>query len=205
MRIAIVSDVRLYREGLEIALARDSRLELVGGISAIELLSLTLDSLKPEILIADISIVNSLEKIKLFIRRHPKVKVIALTVDENEQQVISCAEAGVAGYVCRDDSLEDLLNAIKQTFAGSLHCSSKYADCLFRRVAELAADKKNQEPFQSLTPREKRILELIRKGFTNKAIAKELSIQIATVKNHVHSILSKLNVKRRGQAAALVT
>ena len=204
MRIAIVSDIKLYREGLEISLARDIRLELVGSLATLELLTLTLESLKPEILLADISNSNNLNKIKRFVKNNPALKVIALSVDEDDHQIISCAEAGLAGYVCRNDSLTDLLDAIYQSYAGGLHCSPKHAGCFFRKVAELTADKKKSESFHDLTPRENKILDLIGEGFTNKKIASELYIQLATVKNHVHSILNKLNVKHRGEAAALV-
>ncbi|MCP4075099.1 MAG: response regulator transcription factor [Gammaproteobacteria bacterium] len=203
MRVAIVSEIRLYREGLEIALSRVNNMELVGVFSAMEIISLTVENFNPEVLLVDVSPANSLSKIKRFIRRFPGIKVIGLTVAEDEQYIISCAEAGLAGYVCRDDSFEDLIKAIQLSCRGGLHCSPEHAGCLLRRVAELSAEDHKAETFQGLTPREQCILELIGKGLTNKAIANELSIQIPTVKNHVHSILGKLNVNHRGEAAAL--
>jgi DNA-binding NarL/FixJ family response regulator len=111
---------------------------------------------------------------------------------------------GVAGYVTRGASMDDVLEAIQAAARGEVRCSPRVAGFLFRHIASLAKEQ-SPSPVQTsaLTARESQILELLRQGMTNKMISRRLGIELPTVKNHVHSVLAKLGVHRRAEAMLL--
>jgi two-component system, NarL family, nitrate/nitrite response regulator NarL len=143
---------------------------------------------------------DSISTVRTLAAQVPQVRVVALGVPETDGHVLACIEAGVAGYVPRDGSLETLVATLMGVDRGEVLCSPRIIGSLFRRVAELAAQP--QPPLERLTVRELEILELIDQGLTNKEIARRLCIELSTVKNHVHNILEKLQVRRRADAAA---
>lgn len=126
---------------------------------------------------------------------------LALAPD-SERDIVATAEAGIGGYVPPDASIEDLVEAVKHAARGEMICSPRVAAALARRIATLASNRPVGSAAPSLTAREMEVLELLEIGLSNKQIANRLSIRLATVKNHVHSILAKLNVRRRGEAVA---
>jgi DNA-binding NarL/FixJ family response regulator len=144
---------------------------------------------------------ESLDFAKLLSAQLPDIKIIAFAVREISAEVLACAEAGVAAYVGPDSSAEDLVNAVEWALRGELYCSARTAAALFKQIGVLAQSRLQLAPIL-LTRREVEILGLIEQGLSNKEIARALQIGGATVKNHVHSVLTKLSVRRRGEAAA---
>ncbi|MEA3439815.1 MAG: response regulator transcription factor [Chloroflexota bacterium] len=135
------------------------------------------------------------------------LKVLALGVSEKKERVLQFAEAGASGYVRKDDSVDDLIKAIRSAHRDQAKVSPKVAAALMARVSELTdlltmIESGMPEDYSELTPRELEILELIAKGYSNQKIADHLFIEVGTVKNHVHSILNKLDVRTREDAAA---
>ena len=130
------------------------------------------------------------------------VKVIAISINGDRNDVVAWAEAGVAGFATRDDSLGDLIDIVKCVARDEMPCSPPVAAALLRRVGVLAAGR--TEPECRLTSRELEIIALIERGLSNKEVARALYIQLATVKNHVHNILEKLQVGRREDAVEVV-
>ena len=134
--------------------------------------------------------------------------MVAITKGETEAEVIELAEAGVAGYVLPDGSLNDLIVAVESAVRGELYCPPRVAFTLLRRVSAIAAELRDvgqeatHSPLATLTDREREILDLVDGGMTNKEIAARLVIELATVKNHVHNLLKKLHVHRRIDASA---
>jgi two-component system, NarL family, nitrate/nitrite response regulator NarL len=116
--------------------------------------------------------------------------------------VIACAEAGISAFVAREGTAEDLVAAVHQAMRGELVCSPRVTALLFDRVAALSAERTTSIPTDALTEREKEIIPLVEQGLSNKEIARQLRVGAATVKNHVHNILEKLQVRRRGEVAA---
>jgi two-component system nitrate/nitrite response regulator NarL len=116
--------------------------------------------------------------------------------------VIAYAEAGVVGYVTRHASLAELKDAVERAAAGETNLSSRMALTILRHIARLATQHGNPALVPQLTSRELEVAELIDEGLSNKEIARRLRIEVPTVKNHVHSILKKLRVTRRSEAAA---
>lgn len=199
IRVFILAEIRLYREGLAHVLRH--RVNVIGTGAAWEDAAPTLVALQPDIVLVDMATPRSFDAVREIVTSEPPVKVVALGVPNAEAELLACAEAGVSGYVTRDDSLETMVAAIESVARGELLCTPRMAAVLFERVSVLTTSARPADAFR-LTPREREIAELIDVGLSNKAIAQHLCIELPTVKNHVHNILEKLQVHRRGDAAA---
>jgi two-component system nitrate/nitrite response regulator NarL len=200
-RVLVVGETRLYREGLAQALSDEYAIAVVGtAVGGRDALA-QIDELAPDLVVVDL-MQEGLELIRVLGGRKPSTRVLAFAVRDSEDEVIACAEAGVAGYVTRDASFEDLTSAISSVARGETLASPRMAAALLRRVAALAAERRPDAELDQLTARERDVIELVDRGLTNKEIAHALHIEVPTVKNHVHHILEKLNVRRRSDAVA---
>lgn len=204
IRIVVAGDIRLYRDGVAMHLARDGTYAVVGMAGDRAELRRRVCEERPEIVVLDLAMAESLDAVRELSREAPETRVVALTVPEHEQAVIACAEVGIAGYVMRDGSLDDLVRAIDSAARGELIVSPRMAASLLRRVSALAADRAAPPALDELTIREREIVGLVGEGLSNKQIAARLNIELATVKNHVHRILEKLHVHRRAEIASRV-
>ena len=200
-RTIVVSDVRLYREGLALGLEGNVAVQVAGTASTFEGALALLFNNSATVVLLDAGMPNALDIARRLLRAEPSVRVVAVAVADEGPDVVACAEAGLSGYVPRDGSLHDTVNAIIDATHNELHCSPRISAALFKR---LSAPGVTLEPADSstLTPRESDVLQLIDRGLSNKQIAQRLQISAATVKNHVHNILEKLHVERRSEAAA---
>ena len=202
IRILIVDDTRLYREGLAQLLGRNDRLSVVGVAGERDDALACVRELDPDIVLLHMGMPDSFEILRAMVATAPRTKVVGLRVAETEDEILACAESGIAGYLPRDGSLDDLLSTVDSVARGEVLCSPRVAATLLRRVATLAVERRPRAVAANLTPREREIVGLIDEGLSNKEIALRLSIEVHTVKNHVHNILEKLKVHRRGEAAA---
>lgn len=136
---------------------------------------------------------------------NPTMAVLVLGVTEKKERVLQYVEAGAVGYIVRDDTVEDMLAAIRAAQKGNALVSPEIASALMERVSELAGMFADLETGvienADLTSREVEVLELLGQNLTNQEIAERLVIEVGTVKNHVHSILNKLDVSTRDEAA----
>ena len=201
-RVFLLSDVRLYREGLLLSLQRRDAFEVLGADHLSDGIVAQIAALKPDAVILDMGARNGFGLARQLNSTVPATKIVAFAVNEIEHLVLACAEAGVAGYVAPDATEEDLENAVQFALRGELYCSAGIAGLLFRRIGVLAAKPVDFSATETLTVRERQILNLLSEGMSNKDIGRALRISNATVKNHVHNILDKLQVRRRGEAAA---
>jgi two-component system, NarL family, nitrate/nitrite response regulator NarL len=201
--VAVVADIRLYRDGLADLLRRagvDVTATATDASSAVECILRT----KPEIALVDLAM-PSWKTMVAALRSHTcETRTIALGVVEREDQVVECAEAGIAAYVRREASVDELLLTLASVRRGEIVCSSQMAGILYRRVGMHGPSREPSEPGNRLTHRELEIVDLIDEGLSNKEIARRLTIEPSTVKNHVHHILEKLKVHRRADAAIQV-
>jgi two-component system nitrate/nitrite response regulator NarL len=201
-RALIVSDVRLYREALAWRLAQTGRVTVLATAERGDVaLAQTID-LRPDVVIVDRAM-NEAMSIARAVGERSCAKVVAFAIADVDDAVLECAEAGLSGYVTRDATIDDLVDTIERAVRGEVLCSPRVAATLFRRLAALAsavAPPTMRPP--ELTQREREIAALVERGLSNKEIASRLAIGTATVKNHVHNILEKLDVSRRGEAAA---
>jgi DNA-binding NarL/FixJ family response regulator len=204
IRILIVSGIRLYREGLAQVLARVDSLTVVGQQADREATLACLPTIVPSVILLDMSTPDSHALAREMRASAPSIPVVALGIAESEAEVLACAEAGIAGYVTRDESVDELVETVNSVVQGELRCSARVAGSLVRRVAALAAERDPALAETRLTDREFEIVRLLEMRFSNKEIAVRLGIEVATVKNHVHNLLEKLNVHRRADAARLV-
>ena len=203
--LLICSPIRLYGHGLSEALTARSRIEVRGvAATAAECLARFEES-HPDIVLIDLAMPDGIHTIRWFAASGHRVRVVALGVHEaEEEEVIACAEAGVSAYVTREDTIDDLMAILASVSRGETLCSPKLTAMLLRRVRTLSLERAGRPHSQliRLTPRETEVLRLLDEGLSNKQIARRLCIELATVKNHVHHILEKLSVHRRGEAVA---
>lgn len=200
--VVVIADVRLYREGLVHALDHRGEVEVVGTAASSQDATMPLADLRPDVVLVDVSTTDGLAAVRAVAESAPDARVVAVASPEAEADVIAYAEAGASGYVPRNGSVADLRAVITSAARGEALMSPRITAGLLRRLADLAADHGPAALAVRLTPREAEILELIDQGLSNKQIARRLSISVSTVKNHVHSILDKLQVERRGEAVA---
>jgi DNA-binding NarL/FixJ family response regulator len=204
IRIIIVSDARLYREGLALSLARVDRVVVVGVADTVAAVLTCIQEKNPDVALLDFAMPDALALPKAIVAAQIPVKVVAFSVAETEDEICECAEAGIAGYVGRNGSKEDLIAAVENAVRDEVLCSPRVAASLFRRLAAHVQTTRQRPAEAALTSREQDIIALIDRGLSNKEIARQLNISLPTVKNHVHNILEKLQVRRRGAAAALI-
>ena len=200
--IVVVADVRLYREGLCNALSRQENLVIEGEAASIESALRVVTSTHPDVVVLDMATQASLDIARAINRSAPQVKIVAFAIEEVDRNIFACAEAGIAAWVAREGTVDDLATTIESVTREELVCSARMAAAMFRRLGSLAKSTQTPADDSPLTAREREIVVLIERGLSNKEIAQRLTIEVATVKNHVHSILGKLNVATRAEAAA---
>jgi two-component system, NarL family, nitrate/nitrite response regulator NarL len=189
-RVALTVDIGLYRDALARALPRC-------GLTVV-----SRDD-KPDVLLVDVSGSGGIDALAQAARRIPDTRLLAIAVRNRDRDVLACIEAGAVGYVLRGASVEALADAVQRALRDEPLAPPHLIATLMRRVATLSANG-GRSSVNALTSRELEVVELIEKGLSNKEIAAQLSIAVTTVKNHVHSILEKLKVQRRGEAASLL-
>jgi DNA-binding NarL/FixJ family response regulator len=200
-RVLIVADVGVHREALAESLGGDDSCDVVGVASPEEAVA-AVEEVGPEVVLVDMPTPAGPNAVRTLVAATPEIKVVALGVPEVEPDVIAIAEAGASGYVAREGSMDDLVAVVECVARGECLLSPDMAAKLFRRVATLAREPRLEPIQDGLTARELDVLRLIDDGLSNKEIANALSIELPTVKNHVHSILEKFDVRRRTAAAA---
>jgi two-component system, NarL family, nitrate/nitrite response regulator NarL len=203
-RLLIVDDSRLYLDALVGMLGSDSRIAAVETALDPDAVLHHLVMFSPDVVLLNTAMAHSAAVLRTVADVAAQVPVVALGVSESEAEVIAWAEAGVAGYLFKAESIGDLFAIIQGVARGEVLCPPRITAALLRRVAVLAAERRPVPEATRLTAREREILELVDEGLSNKEIARRLSIEVRTVKNHVHNILEKLQVNRRGEAAARV-
>ena len=196
--IALLGDVRLNREALAALLSRDGRVEVAAS-------SATSDGLPREVASVDVIVVDTAahamsQQLRDVMDNAP-APVVALGAPDDEQDVIRFAELGVVGFVEREAELDELVASVVSAARGEASFPPRIATTLLRRISSRGARAASPEQ-ASLTARERQIVQLIAEGLSNKEIGTQLFIEVATVKNHVHNILEKLQVKRRDHAVA---
>jgi DNA-binding NarL/FixJ family response regulator len=202
--VYIVADVRLYRDGLVHALAQAEEIDVAGAAGSLAEALAAVAARPPDAVLLDVSTPGSLDAVRAIAAVAPGTRVVALSIADRESDVLAYAEAGVSGYVTRDAGLDELVACLEGAVRGDVLCSPSIAGALLRRVTTLAARVGDAPAARMLTSRELEIVDLIGGGLSNKEIAGRLHIEVATVKNHVHNILEKLQVPRRGDAVAVV-
>jgi two-component system nitrate/nitrite response regulator NarL len=198
IKVLVVTDVRLWRDGLTQVLEKRPNLRIV-GTAATGLLAITESArLRPDIVLMDMAIPDAADTVHLLGRACPTIGVVGLGVKDVEEDVVHCLEAGIRGYVSRDGSFKELIATIERVTRGEMLCPPRITAALARRVNALTGA--HGAHVGNLSHREKEVTALVDQGLSNKQIAQHLQIALATVKNHVHSVLKKLHVRSRREA-----
>jgi DNA-binding NarL/FixJ family response regulator len=200
VRVFVASDVRIYREGISRLIATEASLELAGAAATAESPSRLRGTAQPDVVLVDATQRVSLRLAREISSAAGDGRVVALVEPNQEGDLLAWAGAGVSGLLSWEASAGQLVAVLRRAARGETPCSPDVAEALLRRAR---GQPRSAFGFKgSLTEREAQIAELVTDGLSNKAIASQLCIEIATVKNHVHSVLEKLNVHSRGEAAA---
>jgi DNA-binding NarL/FixJ family response regulator len=224
LRVLIVSDVRVVQEGLHSVLAGREKIDVVSAVDT-EHAREQSARLHPDVILFDAARHDSVELLKDLVASAPDSRVVAFGVKETNEEILALAAAGTAGYVCNSAETSDVVEVLERVMCDELPCSPRAAASLYRRVAALSRGDTDPVGTASghgtgigsgdsngnghargvpLSRRELQIAQLIDCGLTNKQIGRELGIEAATVKNHVHNLCEKLDVHRRGEAAARI-
>jgi DNA-binding NarL/FixJ family response regulator len=201
LRLVLVDDHPVVREGLRTLFSEETDIELVGEARNIDEAVRLVSSRKPDVVLLDLMMPggDSIEGIRRIRALRPAPQVVVLTSFGDESRVRAAIEAGAIGYLLKDVLRDDLVRAIRAAAQGQPTLDPLAQKHLLNRV------RKSQErsPIEELTPRELSILERIGRGWNNRAIAEGLGLTHGTVKGHVSRILEKLGVEDRTQAALL--
>jgi DNA-binding NarL/FixJ family response regulator len=202
--VALIEDNRLVREGISALLNQLPDLEVVSGASSGD--TSLLRNVNPQVVLLDIGLRNGdslrvAEKVK---KEFPEAKVIVMDLLPVREDIVAFVDAGVSGFIMKDATLEDLVNAIRSVAEGAHVLPPQMTGTLFSQIAREAVARGRPRALHSvrMTPRELEVINLIGEGLSNKAIAERLHIATHTVKSHVRNVMEKLTLHTRLQIAA---
>jgi DNA-binding NarL/FixJ family response regulator len=197
--LAIVEDLDEVRDGLKNFLALSKEFVVLDTFKTAEEALFEVPKLKPDIVIMDISLpgMNGIECIRQVKDKTPSTQFMMFTVYENDEKVFEALKAGASGYLLKNTGLVQLVESLKELHDGGSPMSANIA----RKLVTLFRDNQKQTAqLETLSNRENEILQLLSKGLLYKEIANELSISVATVRQHIHHIYEKLHVQNRTEA-----
>lgn len=213
IKILIVDDQRLFRQGLRSLLEQEEDLEIAGeaadGQDAFTLVQET----NPDIILMDVEMpkLDGIHATKLILERYPHIKILILSIHNEDERVISAIRSGASGYILKDADHKEFVKIIKSTFAGKRITSPFLANLTPRVLSKIHDPSRLVEEIEdeikekySLTGREKELLVLLLKSKSNKEISDILCVSTETVKTHLQNIYRKLGVKNRMEAAVLL-
>jgi len=205
LRLLIVDDHEVVRQGLVALLDRREGFQVVAEAGTVAEAIEQADRVEPDLVIMDVRLPDGsgVEACREIRAEHPTIRVVMLTSYPDEEAVLSAIVAGASGYLLKQVRARDLIAALEAVGRGESLLDPAVTEKVLERVRRIATGGYADEVAQ-LTAQERRILLLVAEGKTNKEIASEVFLSDKTVKNYVSSILSKLNLQRRAQAAAFV-
>lgn len=211
MKLVLVDDHQLFREGVKRILERDHELEVVAegedGDEATKLIS----QYQPDVVLLNINMpgVNRVETARNFVTRFPEIKVLILSIHDDALYVTHVLKIGASGYLLKEIEADTLIEAVKVVGSGGAYIHPKVTHHLMKEYRRLAfgdeepsrvSELEYRKPLHILTGRECEILQLMTDGDSNRMLGEDLDISEKTVKNHVSNILQKMNVNDRTQA-----
>lgn len=201
IRVVVVDDHPLFRRGVVEALSLEDDITVIGEASTGEEAARTVAHLVPDIVLLDIDMPGQggIRTAAEIAARAPATRILMLTVSESEDDLLQALKAGARGYVLKGTPAAGLLHAVRAVEAGEVYISSSFASTI---LYEMTRDEKT-DPLNSLTERERQVLELVGEGLTNREIGERLYLAEKTIKHYMTGILQKLQVRSRVEAALL--
>jgi two-component system, NarL family, response regulator LiaR len=201
IRVMIVDDHNMVRDGLKVFMSVYSDLEMVAEADSGEEALRLCDRMRPDVILMDLKLkkMDGIAATRAIRERHPDIQIIALTSFADKDKVKAVMDAGAIGYLLKDIEADDLARAIRSAHLGKMTLSSEATDALVQSVTD------PYPPGHDLTKREMDVLGLLVEGLSNDQIAEQLTISSSTVNFHVGNILAKLGVSNRTEAARLAT
>ncbi|HED35544.1 MAG TPA: response regulator transcription factor [Gammaproteobacteria bacterium] len=209
INLAILSDIRLYCDGIRELLERTDTISVAGIAQNSDETSTLLENVHIDVILINMQITTCNEILALFTRKHLDAKIIVLDDFTAGNYNLTHCNANINGFLSSNSTIEELIEAIETViYKDSVYCSDNIAEiglAIRGSQREKADDTRlsNTEAFDDLTRRETQIINLLVQGLSNKQISKILAIEISTVKNHVHNILVKLGVESRARVACM--
>jgi DNA-binding NarL/FixJ family response regulator len=195
-RVLLVEDHALMRAGIRALLSREPNLDIVGeasnGREAINIIQ----TLKPDLILMDLSMQgsNGIEAIATIKRRHPKIRILVVTMHEAEEYIHESLQAGADGYMLKDASHDELCVAVRSVLNGKTYLSPDISDQLLSAYRGLGRSIPGSRLWESLSSREREVLKLIGEGHTNQEAADYLVISVKTVEKHRSNLMKKLGI-----------
>ncbi|GEM04742.1 MAG: response regulator [Bacillota bacterium] len=208
-KIVLIDDHVLFREGIRRILDFENDFEVVAEGSDGENAMSLVDTYQPDVVLMDINMehVNGVEATKQLVEKYPQLKVIILSIHDDENYVTHALKSGAQGYLLKDMDSESLVQAIKIVSDGGAYLHPKVTHNLVKEFKRMSEEEHKgfqqveyRKPLHLLTRRECEVLQLLADGKSNRGISEALFISEKTVKNHVSNILQKMNVNDRTQA-----
>lgn len=201
MDIIVLTPVRLFGEGLAHCFDAKPGMCAIALVSDLAGLRSALSTTQANIALIDVTQGVSLSDVRAISVEWPHVPLVALGLNEQRQEVVRCGQAGFAGYIARNASIDSLCTTLGEIVEGRLNCPPEISGCLLRALfrKESISEPSESDSDPDLTKRESEVLELLGQGLSNKEISNKLCLSVATVKHHVHNILEKLKLERRAQ------
>ena len=201
LKVLVVDDHDIVRKGLVLLMSRQDDLEVVGEAGTAAEAVAKAAELSPDVVVLDIRLpdASGIEACRDIRSDNPNIKVLMLTSYSDEEAVMGSIMAGASGYLLKEIRSQEIVQAIRRIGAGQSLLDPSVTAGVLERVRK---GKGEDEMWDQLTSQERRILEFIAEGKTNREIAHEINLSDKTVKNYVSNILGKLEVSRRSQAAA---
>jgi DNA-binding NarL/FixJ family response regulator len=190
------------RDGLALGLRRRIGLIVIDAVGLNAEGMARIAEARPDVILVDLGRTDAAATARSLKLACPRAKLVAFALDEVNDDVFACAAAGFSGYVPPESGADQIHQALVDAASGRMRCAPHIAAAMFNRLSDLLRQVPAHTTLPSLTARENEIMALAEDGRSNKEIARQLRISSSTVKNHIHNVLQKLQVARRGEAVA---
>ncbi len=206
IKLMIIEDNKLLREGIRVMVKDQKDIKVVAALGDKIKVHNKIRDLKPDVLLLDLGLVNqnSLELVKSLKKKFPKLKMIVMDLLPIQSDMIQFIEEGVSGFILKDATTEDFINTIRSVAKGEKIFPSQLHGSLFSEIVDNAVnelmDSKLIESIR-MTENEKKIIEFISAGFSDKEIAKKLNLTVSIIRGHIDNILEKMSLSTRVQIA----
>lgn len=205
IKILLIEDNRILRDGIKAIIEREADLRIVGASGGNHDALVQARNLKPQVILMDLGLrnTNGLRIVTTLTKELPQTRIIGMGLIPSQQDIIELVQAGAAGFILKDASIDDVLGTIRSVARGIKILPPVLTASLFTHVVDLALQKGMIKPSNAaqMTKREREVIVLIAEGMSNKEIAQRLNLSTYTVKSHIHNILEKMALHSRLEIA----